>query len=226
MTRPSNSNTLNRRESADSTKNKNKESAERAHSKTNILNKKSVVNNLSTVDSFLLKETKSFSFRVPIIYIKKYKELNELQQELVREILKAAFIKALEQVSGVKLEQQRVINVVMPVQVNVNVAKAEALSSDSVLLKRLRELKQRLKEYSEMIREYEAEISRLRKELSERDERIKELESQLSRLRPEVVARAKEEEVVRRLKNVLIRLTRKGIISREQLSAIYTEMGW
>jgi len=77
-----------------------------------------------------------------------------------------------------------------------------------------------------MIREYEAEISRLRKELELRDKRIRELEARLSGLKPEVIEARAREEIVRSLKNALFRLARKGIISREQLSAIYTEMGW
>lgn len=130
---------------------------------------------MSTVDSFFFRETKSFSFRVPIIYIKKYKELNEMQQELVREILKAAFIKALEQVSGVKLEQQRVINVVMPVQVNVNVAKAEASAEVDVLQQEIRILKKKL------------QLCREELKLSSNDSELKQLrekyESLLMKLR-------------------------------------------
>ncbi|MHC1629320.1 MAG: hypothetical protein ACXQTI_10925 [Candidatus Nezhaarchaeales archaeon] len=163
------------------------------------------------------------SFRIRDDVYMKYKRLSKREKRLVRAILELIIERVAE--GGVVRREGNNVIINMPINVALAMVKNEE-KSDPVLLKRLAELKRKLKEYSEMIREYEAEISRLRKELELRDKRIRELEARLSGLKPEVIEARAREEIVRSLKNALFRLARKGIISREQLSAIYTEMGW
>jgi len=75
----------------------------------------------------LSQDTRVVGFRVPYIYYMMYDGLDRERQTLVREVVKSAFIKAVENISEVKIEQmQQTINVVVPIQVNVN--KAEAVS--------------------------------------------------------------------------------------------------
>ena len=125
--------------------------------------------------------------------------------------------------SGALIIQNPVINLVDAKPVAIAKSEVEA---DEVLLKQLKRLRKKLAEYNLLIKEYETEISRLRKELELREARIRELEARLQSLEPEAVKARVEAEVVKRLKNALYRLARLGVLTKEQLSAIYTEMGW
>jgi len=210
-------------------KNKNKESAERAHSKTNILNKKESVNVSFTFTEFsnILVELESVrvpvSFRIRDDVYMKYKRLSKREKRLVRAILELIIERVAE--GGVVRREGNNVIINMPINVALAMAKNEE-KSDPVLLKRLAELKRKLKEYSEMIREYEAEISRLRKELSERDKQIKELQARLAEVDVDSLRAKVEAEVVRRFKSVLINLVRNKVISKEQWVAILNAMGW
>lgn len=165
-----------------------------------------------------LEINRNFSLKIPVLYLKIYKRLDDFRKKMVREILREAFKKALEGVANVRLDE-RVVNVVMPVQVNMNIAKTE-VSGDEVLLKRLRNLERKLREYKQLVTEYEEEISRLRKEVSDLRKAKEELESRLRTALPETVKR----QVISDVKSVLYRLARQGLITRETLDIILKEI--
>jgi len=89
----------------------------------NILKKESV-NNLLTVNNinilnYISKDTKPFAIRIPYYHYILYNNFNKEKQALIREILKNTFIKAVEDIEGIKPVPQEE-KVVIPIQININ----------------------------------------------------------------------------------------------------------
>ena len=162
----------------------------------------------------------SITVEADMVYQRPSRYERQLLNELISKLI-VEFGKRRKELTG---RPQIIIN--MPISIAVSKSESKSEASDSVLLKRLRSLRAKLREYESQINEYEREISKLKSELRRKEQQIKELERRLTELRPDTVRAKAELEIIRKVKGTLINLVKSGVLTKEQLNLIYKALGW